>query len=361
MLTIFTSLIVALITGFFILRYKATHQAITGDNDLSGIQKFHLIAVPRIGGLILFFGIFTGVLIRYYDADSQVVAMSVQLLVTSIPVFLGGMIEDFTKKVGVKTRLFLTFSSAILAGFAFNAWLTSIQIPGIDVLLSVPIISILFTCFAVTGVTNSFNLIDGFNGLASGVALMILIAIAYVAFQVRDYAVLLASFAALGATAGFIFWNYPRGLIFLGDGGAYLIGFWIAELCILLCVRNDSVSKWFPLLICIYPIFETFFTMYRRFMRRLHLGHPDASHLHHLFFRRIVIDPANRIGGKSIVRDNSRTSPYLWLLASVGIMPAILFWQRQGLLQFFVLIFCLVYVWLYWAIMKFKTPEWLSR
>jgi UDP-N-acetylmuramyl pentapeptide phosphotransferase/UDP-N-acetylglucosamine-1-phosphate transferase len=361
MLTIFTSLIVALITGFLILRYQATHQALTGDNDLSGIQKFHRVAVPRIGGLILFLGIFTGVLIRYYDADSQIVAMSIQLLASSIPVFLGGMIEDFTKKVGVKTRLFLIFSSAILAGFTFNAWLTSIQILGIDMLLSVPIISILFTCFAVTGVANAFNLIDGFNGLASGVALMILIAIAYVAFQVRDYAVLLASFAAIGAIIGFIFWNYPKGLIFLGDGGAYLIGFWIAELCVLLCVRNDSVSKWFPLLICIYPIFETLFTMYRRLMRRMHLGSPDASHLHHLFFRRIIVDQANRIGGESIIRDNSRTSPYLWLLASIGVMPAILFWKTTGLLQFFTLLFCLVYVWLYRAIAKFKAPEWLSR
>jgi len=170
---------------------------------------------------------------------------------------------------------------------------------------------------------------------------------------VRDYAVLLASFAAIGATVGFIFWNYPKGLIFLGDAGAYLIGFWIAELSILLCVRNDSVFKWFPLLICIYPIFETLFTIYRRLMKRTALGSPDSSHLHHLLFRRI----ANGSSIKSIVLNNSRTSPYLWLLASVGIMPATLFWQTKGLLQFFTLLFCLVYLLLYWAMAKFKTPR----
>lgn len=72
---------------------------------------------------------------------------------------------------------------------------------------------------------NSFNIIDEFNSLASVVALSILLAIGYVAFQVRDYGVLLCCFAVIGAIAGFVLWSYPTGLIFLGDGGAYSIGF----------------------------------------------------------------------------------------------------------------------------------------
>jgi len=113
-----------------------------------------------------------------------------------------------------ETRLFLTALSAGLAGFLLNTWLTDIQVIGIDSLLSIPLISIIFTCFAVAGVANSFNLIDGFNGLASVVSMMILLAIAYVAFQVRDYGILLSSFAAIGAIAGFVFWNYPKGAFF---------------------------------------------------------------------------------------------------------------------------------------------------
>ena len=68
----------------------------------------------------------------------------------------------------------------------------------------------------------------------------------------------------VGAVLGFFFWNFPGGLIFLGDGGAYFLGFYVAELGILLLARNPSVSPMCPLLICIYPVFETLFSMYRR-------------------------------------------------------------------------------------------------
>jgi UDP-N-acetylmuramyl pentapeptide phosphotransferase/UDP-N-acetylglucosamine-1-phosphate transferase len=346
--------------GFFILRYQENHRHLTGDHDLLGIQKFHSISVPRIGGVIVFVGIGAGILIRYFSPDSDAFFVGVQLLLAAIPAFLGGLVEDIIKSVGVKTRLSLTALSAGIAGYVLNAWLTDIQVSGLDWMLAIPSISIIFTCFAVAGVANAFNLIDGFNGLASGVALMILLAIAYVAFQVRDYGILLSSFAAIGAIAGFIFWNYPKGSIFLGDGGAYLIGFWIAELCVLLVTRNPSVSKWFPVLICIYPIFETLFTIYRRLVKRLHPGMPDANHLHQMIFRRIVTNPADESASK-LLNENSRTSPYLWVLASLAIMPAILFWQTKSLLQLSVLIFCITYIWLYWAIVRFKIPAWLSR
>ncbi|MBU3576947.1 glycosyltransferase [Polynucleobacter sp. UK-Kesae-W10] len=360
MLTIFSAFIVSLVTGFFVLRYQEKHQSVTGDLDLVGIQKFHTTVVPRIGGALVFLGIISGILIRYFSPDDKAFNVGVILTFAALPAFIGGFIEDLTKKVGVKTRLFLTSLSAGLAGFWLNAWLTDIQIVGLDFFLAIPIISVVFTCFAVAGVANSFNLIDGFNGLASIVSLMILFSIAYVAYQVRDYGILLSSFAAIGAIAGFVFWNYPKGSIFLGDGGAYLIGFWIAELCVLLVTRNPSVSKWFPVLICIYPIFETIFTIYRRLVKRLHPGMPDANHLHQMIFRRVVCDPTSE-NEEDLLRENSRTSPYLWVLTSLAIMPAILFWQSKVLLQLSTLLFCITYLWLYWAIVRFKTPGWLGR
>lgn len=214
MLTIFSGFISALAMGFFILRYQDAHHRITGDHDFNGVQKFHSTTVPRIGGVIVFLGISAGILARYFSPDKLAFDVSFQLLLAAVPAFLGGFVEDLTKRVGVKTRLFLTALSAGIAGHVLNAWLTDIQIPGLDLMLAIPAISILFTCFAVAGVANSFNIIDGFNGLASGVALMILLAIAYVAFQVRDYSILLSSFAAIGAIAGFFFGTILKDLSF---------------------------------------------------------------------------------------------------------------------------------------------------
>jgi UDP-N-acetylmuramyl pentapeptide phosphotransferase/UDP-N-acetylglucosamine-1-phosphate transferase len=85
-----------------------------------------------------------------------------------------------------------------------------------------------------------------------------------VAFQVGDTADRALALAGIGAVLGFFLWNFPAGLIFLGDGGAYFLGFYVAEVSILLLVRNPEVSPLFPLLVCIYPVFETLFSIYRR-------------------------------------------------------------------------------------------------
>lgn len=161
---------------------------------------------------------------------------------------------------------------------------------GIDNLkLAYPFAAIAITCFAIGGVANAFNIIDGYHGLSAMVAVIILSGIAYVVFQVSNYSIMIAALAMIGALLGFLVSNYPRGLIFLGDGGAYFVGFWIAELSVLLTSRHPEVSKWFLLLLCFYPIFETLFTIYHRVvLKGVHPGMPDTSHLHQLIYMRVV-------------------------------------------------------------------------
>jgi UDP-N-acetylmuramyl pentapeptide phosphotransferase/UDP-N-acetylglucosamine-1-phosphate transferase len=80
---------------------------------------------------------------------------------------------------------------------------------------------------------------------------------------------------------GFFVWNFPAGLIFLGDGGAYLLGFYVAELGVLLVQRNPDCRRCVQLLMCIYPIFETRFSIYRKkYLRGISPGVPDGVHLH---------------------------------------------------------------------------------
>ena len=119
--------------------------------------------------------------------------------------------------------------------------------------------------------------------LASMCVLLMLLAIAYVAFQVGDTLVASMALVCAGAVLGFFVWNFPAGLIFLGDGGAYFLGFMVAELSVLLIARHTEVSPLFPLLACAYPIFETIFTMYRRkVIKGVATGAPDGIHLHTL-------------------------------------------------------------------------------
>jgi UDP-N-acetylmuramyl pentapeptide phosphotransferase/UDP-N-acetylglucosamine-1-phosphate transferase len=343
-----------------VLKYKHIHESLTADHDLDGVQKFHLYAVPRIGGLSLVLGIF-GTLGFPYFQNEEVGAFGLILLASALPAFLIGFLEDLTKKIGIKFRLLATIISALIAGYFLGAWLSSLQIFGIDnLMLSLPWFAILITCFAVTGVANSFNIIDGYNGLSGMVAVIILGGIVYVAFQLSDFEIMIAALAMIGAILGFLVFNYPRGAIFLGDGGAYLVGFWIAELSVLLTARHLEVSKWFPLLLCAYPIFETLFTIYRRiFIHKTHPGMPDASHLHQMVYRRVV---RWRVGSRkyrdNVIR-NALTAPYLWMLTAMAVIPAVLFWDNASVLRAFSLLFGFSYVFIYLKLIRFRAPVWL--
>lgn len=351
----------SLLITLWIVRSGHVHGRFTADSDLSGVQKFHAVAVPRVGGIGIIIGVLLALTARYFH-NVEVATFGLLLLVSALPAFLSGLTEDITKKVGAKIRLLATVLSAGLAGYLLNAWLNSVQILGIDdLMLAYPIAAIAITCFAVGGVANAFNIIDGYNGLSSMVAVIILAGIAYVAFQVGDHAIMIAAIAMIGALAGFLVWNYPRGLIFLGDGGAYLIGFWIAELSVLLTARHPEVSKWFPLLLCFYPIFETLFTIYRRvILKRVHPGMPDASHLHQLIYMRIVRWSLGSDDNELKSQRNAMTSPYLWVLATLSVIPAILFWRDHMVLKGFAALFAVTYIWIYWSIVRFNIPSWMS-
>jgi UDP-N-acetylmuramyl pentapeptide phosphotransferase/UDP-N-acetylglucosamine-1-phosphate transferase len=110
--------------------------------------------------------------------------------------------------------------------------------------------------------------------------------------------------------------NFPFGKIFLGDGGAYLAGFWLAECAVLLLSRNPSVSTWAVLLACAYPVWETGFSMYRRnVVRRVSSGRPDMVHFHHLILRRFV---GQRVGRHQPAwLKHGLSSAFIWALVVV--------------------------------------------
>jgi UDP-N-acetylmuramyl pentapeptide phosphotransferase/UDP-N-acetylglucosamine-1-phosphate transferase len=276
--------------------------------------------------------------------------------------FTAGVLEDILHTVTPSQRMLGVLLGASVTLWLAGAEIVRIDVPALDTLLAVGGVSLALTLFAVAGVANSINIIDGFNGLASMCAAIMLGAIAYVANLVGDTLVLTCALAGLGATLGFFVFNYPLGLIFLGDGGAYLLGFWVAELGILLVQRNEEVSPLFPLLLCAYPMFETLFSMYRRkVVRGRPMVQPDAAHLHSLIYRRLMRWAIGRSDAATLLRRNSMTSPYLWLVCSLNAVPALLCWDNTALLGSFLLAFCGLYLALYRAIVRFRTPRLLVR
>jgi len=296
------------------------------------------------------------------QVDGSATSQSLWLLIVcSLPAFVTGIAEDLTKNVSPRRRLFATAISASMGIGLLGAVITRTDIPGVDQLIGWFPLALLLTVFVITGVANAVNIIDGFNGLASMCVLMMTLALGYVAFQVGDTFVFTASLVTAGAVLGFFVWNFPAGLIFLGDGGAYLLGFLLAELSVLLIHRNASVSPIFALLLCAYPIFETVFTMYRRkVVRGVATAAPDGIHLHTLIHRRLIrwtlVENPER---RRLTRRNSMTSPYLWMLCLASVVPSLLWWNSTVVLSWFLLLFVVTYLWLYTRIVRFKTPRWL--
>lgn len=361
MISLSLAFIVSAVLTLLLVRFSYFHSRYSLDSPEDGIQKFHTAMVPRIGGVGILVGLTAGVIVQGY-IDMSLSSFGLALVGVLLPGFLSGLAEDLTKRVRPSARLFATSCSAALGGLFLGAWLTRVDIAPIDQLLLGTPMGIVFTCFAVSGVAHAFNLIDGFNGLASMVGIFALLGLAYVAYIVGDRPLLIMSLTSVGAIAGFVIWNYPRGLIFLGDGGAYLIGLLIAELAILLVGRNPGVSAWFPFMLVFYPILETLFSIYRRtFLGRRHPGLPDAAHLHQLIYRRVVRWAAGTGPLDVSVKKNSMTSPYLWLLASMAVVPAVWFWNNTAVLQLTALLFVVLYLSVYVAISGSRFPRWLRQ
>ncbi len=329
------------------------------DTDFSGVQRAHTHLVARIGGLPIYLSVVLTAAISVLRQPVLLPSLPL-LLLCALIAFMGGVLEDYTGAVRPSRRLFLTMAGTTLAYFLLDAKIARIDLPFGLVILASGALAFPLTVLAVTGIANAVNIIDGFNGLASMVTICMLLSLAYVALQVDDMFILVTALTVAGATAGFLIWNYPVGLIFLGDGGAYFIGFMLGELALLLVMRNPEVSTWYAALLLIYPAFETIFSAYRRmFVRGKSPAVPDGIHLHSLIFRRIVRWTVGKKEARALLQRNARTSPYLWLFSLMAVIPATLFWKNTIVLIVFSLLFVISYLWLYARIVRFKSPKWL--
>lgn len=275
------ALFTALAGSFFIEYTKRWHGSLSFDSD-TGVQRQHQQPTPRVGGLAIWLGLLMGVMVC---ADE----LCASVWLVGSPVFIVGLIEDLSKTVSVGTRLMASMLAGVIGWWLTGYSLNHLHWPGVDaVLLSAPVLAVALSCFAVAGITNAINIVDGFNGIAAGSVLVGASAFYYLAYVAGDTELMTACSVLIGALAGFLLLNWPRGKLFLGDGGAYLAGSSLGWLAVMINARIPEVSAWALLLICAYPVQEVLFTIWRRRRRQKHWGHPDRLHLHSLVGRRLI-------------------------------------------------------------------------
>jgi UDP-N-acetylmuramyl pentapeptide phosphotransferase/UDP-N-acetylglucosamine-1-phosphate transferase len=279
----YVAFLASLLLCVAIVLTKRWHGTFSMDTT-DGIQKFHTAPTPRIGGI----PIVLALMMAWGKSTTEIQTLLAPILFAGMPAFLFGTAEDLTKQIGVVQRLLATMASGLLGWWITDYSLSRLDIWAVDLIMQFTFFSVIFTSFAVGGVANAINIIDGFNGYASLTCTIAFIGFALIAFRVGDQNLALTSLILAASVWGFFWVNWPFGKLFLGDGGAYFFGFAFAWIAVLLIERNPSVSAFSALVICILPITEVLFTIFRRQVRNDHPGKPDNLHFHSLLQRRYV-------------------------------------------------------------------------
>lgn len=325
-----------------------------GHDRPGGVQKLHHVSTSRLGGavVVLAYLAVMGVALR---VGHIALATAVPLALSALPVVLVGLVEDLTGSVRPRYRMLAAVGSAALASFYAGGVIPRLDLPIVDPLLKSLWFVLPLTWFMVAGACNAINLIDGAHGLAGGTALIMFGGIAAAAGWSGDPQTLAEAVAMMGALVGFLIWNYPRGRVFLGDAGAYFIGFMYAELSMRLIARNDNISAWYVIVLAAYPIADTLFAMYRRgIVRHTKLMTADALHLHSLLFRRVAMPIERRLKETNLTRANARVAPRLWLHSALCFALAVAFYDNTPALWLGLLAYTAFYLNRYRALVRFR-------
>ncbi len=316
-------------TQLLIIRLAHRHRLFIDSHTEDKPQRFHEIPTPRAGGI----GIALGLVFLLFTP------LGWNLLISVTLAFLSGIFEDFHRSISPKVRLLLQLVAALSAIWLTNAVVTYL---GLGIVLPYAV-GVIFSAFAIVGVMNAINIIDGFNGLAAGIVLLILLSFSITAVKVSEMDILQLNAIVAAAVMGFFILNFPKGKIFLGDGGAYLLGFLVALSGIFLAGNYESVSPWYILCVMIYPVWEVIFSIIRKKREGKSPLEPDPYHLHMLINRHIT-------------RNNPLTALFIITACSPFILVPTLYQNNSGANFLTASIFIVCYTLLYRRLILLERP-----
>ena len=358
----FSICIICIICNIILIKINDINKI--GQDKLVGVQKFHTKSTSRLGGVSIGLGLFFAYFILKHlkpkEFQIELETYFFYFILAVLPVFIGGIAEDISHSTEPNIRLLMAIISPVLLYYFLQFYIKKTDVFIVDILLSIPGVNVGITFLVVAGFTHATNIVDGFNGLASGLIIMVLIGLIGLAWQLNDSILMQLCFLNLSALIGFFVLNWPFGKIFLGDGGAYLIGFWVVELGILLVFRNTKISPMAPVVLALIPLIETLFTIYRRsIIQKIPINRADALHLHTLIYRRIILNQniLNKIRNRELA--NALVIIVFLMPATILVFLTNLYYDKTLLLLLIIIVYVIFYVRLYKSIVNFKIQKWL--
>ena len=270
------SLIACGILIIFYRRYRSFFP-----NRLCGPQTIHDKDVPRIGGLALLVSTILAAALFSHMNDWLVTSI---LLASSLAFFIG-FYEDLSDNTSPVFRLLFSFLPGVTFVFLTKITITRSGVGFVDEILSIELVTMFLTVLSITALLHATNMIDGLNGLASGVGLISSLTLCTFLVNVEGTQLTILAGVFGFSVLGFALLNFWKGAIFLGDGGAYFIGSFLSMSLIAVSEMNTEVSPFAILLTVAYPFTELVNTI----RRRIEVGKSpflaDDAHFHSLIFR----------------------------------------------------------------------------
>ena len=282
----------------------------------------HTQLTPRVGGI----AIFVAIGMSYFLAPMSISEPYLELILAASLLFFVGLAEDLGYHMSPRVRMLASLGASLLVIWSLNAWLPHTGIPGLDAYVDHWLIGIPLTLVITAGISNGFNLIDGVNGLASLTAIVAAAALSIIAELAGFEAMVHLAMMLAAGIFGFFLWNYPFGLIFLGDAGAYTIGFLLSWFGISILLHSSDVSPWAILLTMYWPVADTLLAIWRRSRRNADISAPDRLHVHQLVMRALEICV---LGRKRRKLSNPLTTLVLMPFVVAPPIAGVLLWNQN--------------------------------
>lgn len=259
-----------------------------GRGGARDVQHHHTHAgvIPRIGGIgmMVGFGLSYVLCFIFFDDGDNRSLIHFSIFAGAGAAFLLGFIDDFYP-LGAKLKLVAQIIIAV-AAHQCGLSIDRVTVPFIEFQLNFGSFSVVLTVIWFISIMNLINLIDGLDGLAGGIGLMLMLLLTYLAYEANIVISLILALGMTGSIAGFLFHNFPPAKVYMGDSGAYMIGFVIAALSLINSEKGSVLAAMIaPVLALALPIADVLFAIIRRGLTGLPLFRPDKDHIHHRLIR----------------------------------------------------------------------------
>ena len=338
-------ILIFLLVGFSILFYKyflliinSFNPKLLIDDQFKKPQAFHEYPVSRSGGMGVFFSFL--ILCLYFFLSKQIIYS--EYLSFCAFFFILGLSDDLKLNVRPKFRLITMFVILIFLVIANNFYIENTGIRLLNRFLTIDIFALFFMCLCFLFIINGSNLIDGYNGLLTIHTLIILLNLFFVNLfhGNSDLAFFILSVVFIVIT--FLKYNFPKSSIFLGDGGSYFLGTFIAVSVIKTSIAIPSISPFYFCILLFYLFFEVFFSFIRKIsIERKSPLFPDQKHFHMLLYKMLIKKNINKL------KSNYSVSLIINFTFLILTIPAILMMNNGMFCKYYSIIFFLIYLFSY--------------